>query len=188
MRAWLYLVVALGLLGIAPAQQSSPSDTSQDAARQRQAADKSESASRDDEAGESSSKSTRIDLRPPKDDAKNHPFSASSVADAKEEANPDTGDVQEFHPWDPYRAAKDVEVGDFYFKRKNYKAALDRYREALAYKDNDAVATFRLAQCLEKVGKPEEARTRYEGYLKILPHGPFAIEAQKSIERLKATP
>src|SRR5262245_55953017 len=100
MRAWLCVLVALGLVGIALAQQSSPSDTSQDSAR-RQAADKSESASRDEEAGESSSKSTRIDLRPPKDDAKNHPFSASAVADAKEDASPDTGDVQEFHPWDP---------------------------------------------------------------------------------------
>jgi Flp pilus assembly protein TadD len=187
MRAWLGVVVALALAGIAPAQQSSPSDTGQDSARQ-QSPEKAESASRDEEAGESSSKSTRIDLRPPKDDAKNHPFSGSAVADAKEDASPDIGDVQEFHPWDPYRAAKDVEVGDFYFKRKNYKAALDRYREALTYKDNDAVATFRLAQCLEKVGRPEEARVRYEGYLKILPHGPFAIEAQKSIDRLKATP
>ena len=187
MRSWLCCVIALGLMGTAPAQKSSPSGQGQDSTQQP-SSDKPQGASRDEEAGESSSKSTKIDLRPPKDDAKNHPFSASAVADAKEDASPDTGDVQEFHPWDPYRAARDVEVGDFYFKRKNYKAALDRYREALTYKDNDAVATFRLAQCLEKVGKPEEARTRYEGYLQILPHGPFAVEAQKSIERLKATP
>ena len=38
---------------------------------------------------------------------------------------------------------KDIQVGDFYFKRKNYKAALERYKEALYYKQNDAVATFR---------------------------------------------
>src|ERR1051325_8718835 len=111
---------------------------------------------------ESASRSNRVDISPPKDDAKTHPYSSSHGEDDEEGA----GDVQEFHPWDPYRAAKDVEVGDFYFKRKNYKAALDRYREALTYKDNDAVATFRLAQCLEKVGRPEEARVRYEGYLK----------------------
>jgi tetratricopeptide (TPR) repeat protein len=80
---------------------------------------------------------------------------------------------------------KDVEVGDFYFKRKNYHAALDRYKEALYYKDNDAVATFRLAVCLEKLGDPAEARKYYEQYLKILPEGPFAKEAQASLERLK---
>ena len=61
-------------------------------------------------------------------------------------------DVQEMHPWDPHKAAKDVEVGDFYFKRKNYHAALERYKEALIYKPNDALANFRLAECLEKTG------------------------------------
>jgi Flp pilus assembly protein TadD len=95
------------------------------------------------------------------------------------------GDVSEFHPWDPHRAAKDVEVGDFYFKRKNYRAAEDRYREALVYKDNDALATIRLAVCLEKLDRPEDARKEYESYLKILPNGPQADEAKKAIDRLK---
>ena len=89
------------------------------------------------------------------------------------------------HLWDPHKAAKDVEIGDFYFKRKNYRAAEDRYREALLYKDNDATATFRLGECLEKLGQPGAARDNYESYLKILPHGPFAEEARKSVERLK---
>src|SRR5215468_5690790 len=94
---------------------------------------------------ESSSRDSRVDLSPPKDDAKNHPFSKAAVSDL--EPDETTGDVQEFHPWNPMRAMKDVEVGDFYFKRKNYRAALDRYKEALYFKDNDAVASFRLAQC-----------------------------------------
>jgi Tfp pilus assembly protein PilF len=79
--------------------------------------------------------------------------------------------VSEFHPWNPHKSAKDVEVGDFYFKRKNYRAAEDRYREALFYKENDATATFRLAVCLEKLNQPDEASKEYETYLKILPHG-----------------
>jgi len=95
------------------------------------------------------------------------------------------GDVIEFHPWNPHKAAKDVEVGDFYFKRKNYRAAEDRYREALLFKNNDALATYRLAVCLEKLDRPDDARQEYESYLKILPHGPQAEEAQKSISRLK---
>ncbi len=81
-------------------------------------------------------------------------------------------EVREFHPWDPHKAAKDVEVGDYYFKRKNYRAAEDRYREALLYKDNDAIATYRLAICLEKMDRPDEARQEYESYLKILPYRP----------------
>lgn len=137
---------------------------------------------RDKEAGESSSRDTRIDLSPPKDDAKNHPFSGGDVDNAEAGA---AGDVQEFHPWNPHKAAKDVEVGDFYFKRKNYRAALDRYREALYWKNDDAVANFRMAQCLEKMDKPEEARAHYEEYLKILPEGPFSEEARKALAELK---
>jgi len=93
-------------------------------------------------------------------------------------------DVKEFHPWDPHKAAKDIEVGDFYFKRQNYRAAEDRYREALIYKENDAAATIRLARSLEKLNRPDEARQAYESFLKILPYGREAQEAQKAIERL----
>ena len=141
------------------------------------------SSDRNREAAESSSRDTRIDISPPKNDSKDHPFSKAAVADMTAD-EPDTTDVQEFHPWNPLKAMKDVEVGDFYFKRKNYKAALERYKEALYYKDNDAMASFRLAQCQEKLGDKAEARKYYEQYLKILPEGPLAKEAQTSLDRL----
>jgi tetratricopeptide (TPR) repeat protein len=135
--------------------------------------------------GESSSKNTLIDLSPPVDDAKVHPQSSAILKDAEPASG--TGDVNEFHPWNPHKAAKDVEVGDFYFKRRNYRAAADRYREALFYKDNDAIATFRLATCLEKMDQPDQALKEFESYLKILPHGPQAEDARKAIERLKGS-
>jgi len=151
-----------------PAQSQKQRDKSEDGARA---------------AEQSSSKDTRIDLSPPSDDQKNHPQSGAAVVDAEDAAS----DVQEMRPWDPHKAAKDVEVGDFYFKRKNYHAALERYKEALVYKPNDALANFRLAECLEKTGNPSEALTHYEEYLKILPHGPLSADAQKALERLKAS-
>jgi tetratricopeptide (TPR) repeat protein len=139
----------------------------------------------DNEPGESSSKDTRIDLSPPEDDAKAHPQSSEILMDEGTSGN---SDISEFHPWNPHKAAKDIEVGDYYFKeRKNYRAAADRYRDALLYKENDAVATFRLAVCLEKMDQPDEALKEYEAYLKILPHGPQEVEAQKAVQRLKGT-
>jgi tetratricopeptide (TPR) repeat protein len=130
-----------------------------------------------DDSGESSSKDTQIDLSPPPGEDKNPGSSADDL---------DSDGVGEFHPWDPHKAAKDVEVGDFYFRRKNYIAAESRYREALEYKENDATATFKLAVCLEKESRPEEARTEFEAYLKILPYGPEAPEAKKAIDRLSS--
>ncbi|HTJ30862.1 MAG TPA: tetratricopeptide repeat protein [Acidobacteriaceae bacterium] len=136
------------------------------------------------DSGDSSSKDTQIDLTPPADDAKAHPKSSEVLEDV--EGEPGSGDVNEMHPWDPHKAAKDVEVGDYYFKRKNYVGAESRYREALYYKDNDAIATYRLAICLEKMGRPDEAIAEFESYLRILPHGPQAEDARKAIDRLKA--
>jgi tetratricopeptide (TPR) repeat protein len=139
---------------------------------------------RNREAQESSSHDTRVDISPPKGDAKSHPDSKGAVAGLEPADNPNASDVQEFHPWNPMKAMKDVEVGDYYFRRKNYRAALDRYKEALYWKQNDAVASFRLAVCQEKLGNKEDARKFYEQYLKILPEGPFAKDAHASLDRL----
>jgi tetratricopeptide (TPR) repeat protein len=122
----------------------------------------------------SSSREAIIDLSPPIGDKQMHPDS-------------EEGDVQELKPWNPHRAMKNVEVGDFYFKRKNYVAAESRYREALKYKPNDAVATFRLAQVLDRTRRSDEALAYYQAYLKILPHGEFSEECQKAIARLSNT-
>jgi outer membrane protein assembly factor BamD (BamD/ComL family) len=105
-------------------------------------------------------------------DAMSHPN--SGVAD----------DALEMHQWDPHKAEKNVEVGDFYFKRKNYLAAANRYRDALKWKPNDAIATYKLALTSEKIGDLEEARESYENYLKILPSGPFAEDSKKALEKL----
>jgi tetratricopeptide (TPR) repeat protein len=123
---------------------------------------------------ESSSNQTRVDLSPPEGDLRAHP-DGGHVAD----------DILEVHEWNPLRAMKDVEIGDYYYKLGNYKAALSRYREALQFKSRDAVATFKLAQTLEKIKMFEEARDRYEEYLAILKDGPSAGEAKKALERLK---
>ena len=144
-------------------------------------------AARNREAEESSSRDTRIDISPPKNDAKSHPGSKAAVEDLDIPENIDVSGVQEFHPWNPMKALKNIEVGDFYFKRKNYKAALERYKEALYYKDGDALASFRVAVCQEKLGDKADAKKYYEQYLKILPEGPFAKDAHASLDRIAKT-
>jgi len=121
---------------------------------------------------ESSSKQTQIDLSPPPDDAAKHP-------------NSDIPDVSEMHTWNPHKAQKDVEVGEFYFKRKNYRAAEDRFREALEYKPGDAVATYRLAESLDALGQYPEAIKNYQEYLKIPSNEKFAPDAKKALARLE---
>jgi tetratricopeptide (TPR) repeat protein len=213
MRSWLFVLLLVGSVGAwaqssapsnsapanstpsdsAPANSQPPNSASPPAAQPAPrtpnlAPPRSDHVNADelgDEPGESSSKDSPIDLSPPPDDAKTHPESSDILMD--EAGAPGNGNVSEFHLWNPHKAAKDIEVGDFYFKRKNYRAAEDRYREALLYKENDATATFHLAVCLEKLNQPDEASKEYESYLKILPHGPDAEKAEKAIQRLKGT-
>ena len=128
---------------------------------------------------ESSSRSTIIDLSPPVGDTQDHPDS-----EIPDEAG-GVSDTNELHPWNPHRADKDVEVGDYYFKEKNYRGAEGRYRDALLYKPDDAVATYRLAQVFDKTDRPNDARQYYQAYLKILPRGPYASDCHKALERLQ---
>jgi tetratricopeptide (TPR) repeat protein len=123
---------------------------------------------------ESSSDQTRIDTSAPKNDLSAHPNGGRVVDDA-----------MGVHEWNPLRALKDVEIGDYYYNAGNYKGALSRYREALQFKPRDAVATFKLAKTLEKSKQFEEARAEYEEYLAILKDGPSAGEARKALERLQ---
>lgn len=59
--------------------------------------------------------------------------------------------VQEGPPApDAGKAKEHVEIGDFYYHRDNYKAAADRYREAIAYNPKWAQAYDKLIRALER--------------------------------------
>ncbi|RPI28495.1 MAG: outer membrane protein assembly factor BamD [Acidobacteria bacterium] len=47
-------------------------------------------------------------------------------------------------------SAENLHVGDFYFRRDNYKAAAERYREAIKYNRRSVEAYEKLARSLEK--------------------------------------
>lgn len=119
--------------------------------------------------GESSSRDSLIDL----------------TSRPKDEPAPVPDDEAEFKPWDPHKAAKDVEVGNYYLKLKNYRAALERFNHALTYKADDAEATYGLAITQEKLGLLSLASKNYSKYLELLPNGPKSKEARESMERLE---
>lgn len=96
-----------------------------------------------------------------------------------------SSDVHELYPYDPHKAAKDIEVGQYYLKHKNYRAALDRFNEALLYKPNDAEATYRLAQTQEKLELYPLAYQNYRSYITIYKEGPYVKDAQEAMKRIE---
>jgi tetratricopeptide (TPR) repeat protein len=87
-------------------------------------------------------------------------------------------------PDDQKRAAEDVDVGYYYLKDKNYRAAESRLKEALEIQPNLPAALIGLAQAQQKLGKKEEARQTYEAYLKLKPDGPDADKVRKALAQL----
>jgi tetratricopeptide (TPR) repeat protein len=166
-------VLYLGLAGVAVAQQAPPVEQVPTDKSAPPPKNNVENPPRSNgvPAGESSSKQTEINIAPPANDAKSHP-------------NAGFGDNAGPLPYDPMKAMKDVEVGDFYYKKDNYKAAISRYREALQCQPHYAEATFHLAEAMGKSGDTSGATENYKAYLKMLPNGPDAKKAKKALERL----
>ncbi|HZD93672.1 MAG TPA: tetratricopeptide repeat protein, partial [Candidatus Sulfotelmatobacter sp.] len=120
--------------------------------------------------GESSSRDSVIDMN-----AK----PATTVEPA-----PTEEDESVLKPWDPHKAAKDVEVGQYYLKLKNYRAALERFNHALVYKADDAEAIYGLALTQEKLDLLSQADQNYRKYLQILANGPKAPEVKEALSRI----
>lgn len=124
------------------------------------------------DAGTSSSKDTKVDLSAPPGE---QPISL--------EPEPE-GDVVEMTPYDPHRAEKAVEVGEYYLKRKNFKAAESRFLEALEFKPHDPAATMLLGSVYERTQRPVEAYKLYAEYVAATPAGERAEDANQGLSRL----
>lgn len=120
--------------------------------------------------GESSSRDSQID---------------TDIHPDKEEPAAPAEDETVLRPWDPHKSAKDVEVGQYYLKLKNYRAALERFNHALTYKQNDAEAIFGLAITQEKLDLLSLSAQNYRKYLEILPNGPKSKDAQEGLKRVE---
>ena len=107
---------------------------------------------------ESSSKQTEIDVTPPR-------------ATPRRPPDADNSELGEFHPLDPHKAAKCIEVGDYYFKEGNYRGAISRYQEALDWKPRDADATYKLGESQEKNGDYNGRAVNYQALHQDPPQG-----------------
>jgi tetratricopeptide (TPR) repeat protein len=87
--------------------------------------------------------------------------------------------------YNPIEGAKNVEAGDYYFEKQNYRAALSRFQEALQDKPDDAAIQLRLGRTCEKVNLGEEAYEHYDAALILSPDGPGAKQAREGLERLR---
>jgi tetratricopeptide (TPR) repeat protein len=91
-------------------------------------------------------------------------------------------------PYDPLMAEKSAKIGDFYFKKKNYAAAIQRYLEAISYQPNLIRAYEGLARAYEKNGKTDKAAEVYRDFLRKYPDSKKYAEFSARLEKLEKKP
>jgi tetratricopeptide (TPR) repeat protein len=86
---------------------------------------------------------------------------------------------------DPLLCTKNIGIGDYYYKRKNYEAAIRRYLDAIEYLSNSAPAFEALARAYEKNNQPAKAFATYQKFIKENPDSPKSSEFRAKINRLE---
>ena len=84
----------------------------------------------------------------------------------------------------PLQAENCVKVGNFYFKKKNYQAAIERYLEALDYQPNRMEAYEALGRAYEKIGDPVKAIKIYQDFVEKNPTSPKVPEFRSKLAKL----
>jgi len=123
---------------------------------------------------ESSSKPADAPNPPPKKpDKKNKPDSA-------------TQNASDQPTWDPLRAEKDIEVGQYYMRKGDVDAAIDRFQDATIAKPGYAIPFKYLGEAQEKKGLKKQAIKSYSRYLELFPHAEDGDKIRKKVEKLRS--
>jgi tetratricopeptide (TPR) repeat protein len=88
--------------------------------------------------------------------------------------------------FDPLHAQKSIDVGQYYLKSGNYPAAIDRFKEAIAYQANLALPWDLLGEAYEKEHEIDDAVAAYQKYLALLPDGKESDHLRKHVTKLQA--
>ena len=110
---------------------------------------------------------------------------AAGLAVAQTPPEEDKSLATPFFSFNPVQSDREVAIGDQYFSKGNYTAALSRYDAATKWNDGNAIAWLRLAQAREKKSDPQAARLAYKKYLGIAPAGNDSAEVKKRLARLR---
>ena len=84
-------------------------------------------------------------------------------------------------------AAQDIQVGNYYLDRKNWKAALSRFQSARILDPENPAAFFGMAEAEQHLGDVASARAHYEIVLTYDPEGPQSKAARKALRELPSS-
>jgi len=116
--------------------------------------------------------------------------SQQDAAKPKPKPNSSTDNATQNAPdqptWDPLRAEKDMEVGQYYLHKGDIDAAIDRFQDAALAKPGYAVPFRFLGEAQEKKGLKRDALKSYSRYLTLFPTAEDREKIEKKIAKLRA--
>jgi tetratricopeptide (TPR) repeat protein len=114
--------------------------------------------------------------------------SSSSKDTPKPKPNTDTAtqNAPDQPMWDPLRAERDLQVGEFYMHKGDLDAAIDRFQDAALAKPGYAIPFRFLGEAQEKKGLKRDAIKSYTRYLDLYPHAEDKEKIEKKIEKLRS--
>jgi len=111
---------------------------------------------------------------------------APKKADKKKQSDNATQNAPDQPAWDPLRAEKDIEVGQYYMRKGDVDAAIDRFQDATTAKPGYAIPFRYLGEAQEKKGLRKQAIASYSRYLDLYPHAADAGKIRKKIDKLRS--
>jgi Flp pilus assembly protein TadD len=111
------------------------------------------------------------------------PDKAKAPSQQQEQEPPEEDDslVPKTYSFNPLEAEKDIKIGTFYFKKGNYKASTNRFREATLWNPTSPEAFLRLGESAEKLKDKKAADQAYAKYLALAPDGKDAEAVKKKL-------
>jgi len=88
------------------------------------------------------------------------------------------------YSFNPVQAKKEIVAGNFYFKKGNYRAAVQRFTEATMWDSGLPEAFLRLGESQEKLKDFAAAREAYVKYVAIADDAKTAETVKKKIAKL----
>lgn len=110
-----------------------------------------------------------------------HPPAAQQEQEPPEED--ETLTAKKEYSFNPLQASKEIQIGNFYFKKGSYRAATQRFREATRWNSGDAEAWLRLGEAYEKLKDSKAAKDAYGKYLQLAPEARNASQIWKKIKK-----
>jgi tetratricopeptide (TPR) repeat protein len=112
------------------------------------------------------------------------PAQPATQAPSEDEQMPPEEDesvAPEKFPFDPLESDRNIKVGNFYWHKGDYRAALQRYERATKYNPNSADAFFKVGEAEAKLKHKDAAKAAFQRVIQLAPDSKAAHEARKKL-------